>query len=139
MSNRGEVTVSKVVDASPESVWEVTGEPGDISDWHPAIDSSEASPNGDRRRCELADGGTLEEEIVARDPSEYEYTYRIESSPMPLDRYVSTFRLESENGGTRIEWTAEFETDGPPGAELEKEIQGIYEAGLRALQGKFGD
>lgn len=123
------------IDAAPDEVWQVAGDPGRIADWLPALESSRVE--GDRRSCTLARGGQIEEKILEHSDEERRYRYQILEGPMPLSSYVSTFEVADHGGHAYITWTAEFEPEDPAqAAELVQTFEEIYSGGLDALKQK---
>ncbi|GAA1271152.1 hypothetical protein GCM10009609_37830 [Pseudonocardia aurantiaca] len=59
------VTGSVVIAASPDAVWAMGGDVGNIADWVPAIERSHLV--GDVRHATFAGGGDATERIVERD------------------------------------------------------------------------
>lgn len=128
------VSVSQYYLGTPTSLWHLVGDPAGLSSWHPAIVQSPLSPDGRVRTCTLADGGEVVEEILEHDDSARRYSYRIVSSPLPMENYVSTLRVEPNAGGSTVTWESEFEPVGIEPVQLEGMIRGLYEAGLAALR-----
>ncbi len=131
-----QVKVSHEYNASADRIWSVIGNPADISEWHPAIASSEMKNK--QRNCSLADGGEIGEEILNHDDNTRSYTYRIVQSPLPMRDYVSTLSVEPRrSGGSTVTWEAEFEPEGIGAEELQAMLGGLYGAGLSALEAKI--
>ena len=59
------IPVVSYINATPDKVWSVIGDPASISAWHPAVASSEV--NDSKRLCQLSDGAELHEEIESVD------------------------------------------------------------------------
>jgi hypothetical protein len=129
------LTVISHINATPDSVWNIIGDPGGISAWHPAIASS--SLDGDARLCVLGNGAEIHEKVIAMDAGARSYTYTITESPLPLTGYKSTIQVSEEGTGAVVEWTADFEPAGAPAEEVVGLIKGVYAAGLAALRDKF--
>ena len=81
------------------------------------------------RTLSLKGGGTIVEELMARDDAGRSYTYPILESPLPVADYKSTIRVLDE-GGTVIAWNGTFAAKGAPDADAVAVIAGIYDAGL---------
>jgi hypothetical protein len=128
MSN---ISVTQVYSVAPEALWAVVGAPGKISTWHPAIAMS--SVEGSTRRCTLADGAMVLEEITSHDDGELRYSYRIVDSPLPVSDYTSTLRVQPNGDGARLTWESQFQVVGAPEADVENMIRGLYQAGLDSV------
>lgn len=121
------------IQARPDLVWELAGDPGRIAEWLPALD--ESSLEDDQRACTLESGGKLVERIVDRSDEERYYTYEIVESPLPLRNYRSRFEVRGHGDHSHVIWTAEFEpTGGVDEAELEAMFVRIYSEGLESLR-----
>lgn len=129
-----EVTESISVGADPNAVWELVGDPSALSDWHPAIASSEVE--NDLRHCALGDGGRLEERITEQ--SGQSYSYEILEGPLPVSDYSSRISVEPSDEGATINWSATFEAQGVSEPEAEKLIAEIYRTGLEAAAQRLG-
>ena len=131
-----QVKVTHEYNATADRIWSVIGNPADISEWHPAIASSELQNK--QRNCSLADGGEIAEEILNHDDNARSYTYRIVHSPLPMRDYVSTLRVEPRRGGgSTVTWEADFEPEGIGSDELKAMLGGLYGVGLSALEAKI--
>lgn len=128
MSN---VSVTQDYAVAPETLWAVVGTPDRISTWHPAIALSPVE--GTTRRCTLADGATIVEEITSHSDGDRSYTYRIVESPLPIRGYTSTLRVQPRDDGASLTWESEFEVVGAPEVDVENMIRGIYQAGLDSV------
>lgn len=128
------VTKDISIDAAADEVWRIAGDPAQIADWLPPIESSKVE--GDRRSCTLADGGgQIEERILEHSDEERRYRYEILDGPMPLSSYVSAFEVAEHDGHAHVTWSAEFEPeDAGQEQELVQTFDEIYGSGLDALK-----
>lgn len=128
------ISVTKHFSAPADLLWTRVGEPAALSDWHPAIESSDVAADGRTRTCVLADGATLTEEIVNHDDEARSYTYRIVGGPLPVEGYVATISVSESATGSSVTWEGEFAVaPGAPVGEVEAMVRGVYEAGLASL------
>lgn len=125
------------LDATPDAVWQVVGDPGAVASWVPAIESS--AMEGEFRHATFAGGGGVaREEVVSRDEAAQTYTYRYLDGPLALESYESTITVHPDGGGSLVVWTADFAAaDDEAEAGLTKAIDGIYAAGLGELAARF--
>lgn len=141
------VRVSAVIGAPVETVWAAIRDFDGLPDWHPAFENShiEDGKSGDVvgavRNFHLKDdGGNIRERLLTLSDLDHVCTYTILESPLPVRDYVSTIRLHgvTMGGTTYAEWSATYGVDpGDRDATLEA-FSGVYEAGLKALQERFG-
>ncbi len=134
-----DVTTSVRVPASVAAVWRTVGDFTRLDAWHPAVSAAQAEDGGQRRRITLVDGSEVVEALVAHDPAEATYTYRIvEAGPLPVRDYAATIAVADAGEGTcEVRWTARFEPVG--NATLaEQTIKRVYQTGLDNLPALFG-
>ena len=129
------VNVTTFLPVSTDQVWSIIGDPGAISSWHPAI--AESSLNGNDRVCTLGDGARIDEQIDQIDDAGHSYSYRIITSPLPVENYKSTIKAISADGGCTIGWAATFDVVGATEDEISAMIEGLYEAGMGQLRERF--
>ncbi len=89
----------------------------------------------------MRDGGQLREQLLSLSDYDYQCTYSILASPMPLEHYVATLKLTPVTDGNRCfaEWSAEFDCEPARERELSQTIgQGVFQAGFDALKLRFG-
>jgi hypothetical protein len=124
------------IDANPDDVWQLAGDPGRIAEWLPVLEKSSLA--GDRRNCTLADGGELVERILERNDVERYYEYEITDSQLPVRGYRSRLTVHGHDGHTHVEWAARFEAERPEDAhQVEEQLAGTYRGGLEALRGRL--
>ena len=116
--------------ASSQTVWHLIGDFCDIDDWHPAITACDLKviEGGLHRVLQLADGAEFLEKRVASE-SGLSYTYSIETSPLPIERYVGTLSVTAGDA-TTITWTTRFKSDDP---EMEAFVGSIFDAGMAEI------
>jgi len=131
------VTESKTVDAAPDKVWSAIGDFDSISDWHPAVSSSDISEGennetGAQRHLMLGDGGTVDEELVSRDNDGMTYSYKIVGGVLPVSNYMSTISVEPEGDAqSKVTWEGHFDPAEGQTEEVATEvITNVYRAGL---------
>jgi hypothetical protein len=93
------------------------------------------------RAFRMRNGGQLREQLLSLSDYDYQCTYSILESPMPITGYVATLKLTPITDGNRAfaEWSAEFECDPSRERELAQSIgQGVFQVGFDALKQRFG-
>ena len=128
---------SKTTSQSVDAVWHKIGDFCGISQWHPAIANCELSSDKKQRTLTLKGGGTIVEQLVRWSDKRHAYTYKIISSPLPVDNYESTLRVwaAKSGSGSVISWRGHYSAKGASDADAKKAIDGVYDAGLTALAG----
>ncbi|HEX7156448.1 MAG TPA: SRPBCC family protein [Burkholderiaceae bacterium] len=140
------VYASSVIDAAPDTVWQLIRDFNALPKWHPAIAESRIENNqpADRVGCirnfRVRDGGVIREQLLTLSDYEYECSYSILESPMGVRNYVATLKLTPITDGDRTfaEWSAEFDCDPARESELARQIGGdVFQGGFDALKRRF--
>ncbi|WP_062430916.1 SRPBCC family protein [Herbidospora daliensis] len=126
-------SVSRVMPASPERVWELIGGFHALPDWLPYIPESTMLDGGRVRRLVNPDGGVIVERLLSFNEAERCYTYAIVEGPFPVTGYLSTLRVYPVPGAAEVVWSGRFTpTTGSDDAAVEL-FTTIYRDGLDAL------
>ncbi len=120
---------------SPEALWKKIGDFCGIASWHPAIEKCVLSADGKQRTLSLKGGGTIVEALENLDDAGRTYTYTIVSGPLPVADYHSTISVSADAKGSSLKWVGKYDAKGASDADAKKVIDGIYEAGEKALVG----
>ena len=89
------VTVHEQINAPPAQVWALLADFPNVYRWNPGVEDSRATSSlatGATRRCDLFDGGYLEERITDFDP-DHILAVDIFDTSLPLTRNVVTFTV----------------------------------------------
>lgn len=132
------VSMSTDLNASADQVWKLIGGFNALPDWHPSVETSELTEEGQTRTLSLAGGGKIVEKLEKVDDGARTYTYSIVDSPLPVTNYSATIKVSGEGDNSTIEWSSDFEAAGASTDEAMKAIQDIYKAGFDNLQKMFG-
>ncbi|MDX3771031.1 SRPBCC family protein [Streptomyces sp. NBC_01707] len=134
-------SVSRVVPASPERVWQLIGGFDSLPDWLPYIAESAALEGGRVRRLANPDGEAIVERLVDFDDTERHYSYAILEAPFPVVGYISTLRVHEVAGRkdvAEVQWSGRFTPHGASEDEAVALFTGIYRDGLDALHKALG-
>ncbi|WP_328629481.1 SRPBCC family protein [Streptomyces sp. NBC_00353] len=129
-------SVSRVVPASPERVWQLIGGFDSLPDWLPYIPESTALEGGRVRRLANPDGEAIVERLVDFNETERHYSYAILEAPFPVVGYISTLRVHEVPGRkdvAEVQWSGRFTPQGTDEDEVVTLFTGIYRDGLDAL------
>jgi Polyketide cyclase / dehydrase and lipid transport len=69
------------------------------------------------------------------DDANRSYTYTILSGPLPVTNYHSTVSVASDPKGSALKWMGTYDAKDASDAEAKKTMDGVYEAGAKALTG----
>jgi len=131
------VAMSTKLGVSADEAWKMIGGFNALPDWHPAVEASELTEEGQTRTLSLMGGGQIVEKLEKVSDGDRTYTYSIVNSPLPLANYTATITVHDDDDGCVVDWSGEFEAVGPEN-DATKAVQGIYQAGLDNLQKMFG-
>ncbi len=132
------VSMSTNLNVSADQVWNMIGGFNALPDWHPAIEKSELTEEGQMRTLSLAGGGKIIEKLEKVDDDARTYTYSIIDSPLPVANYTATITVSGEGENSTIEWSSEFNAEGASDEDAMQAIAGIYQAGFDNLKKMFG-
>jgi hypothetical protein len=130
-----ESKVSKTSTQSVDAVWAKIGDFCGIGQWHPAVAKCELSADKKERTLTLKGGGTIVEHLVRWSDKTHSYTYRIVSSPLPIEKYESTIHVSKSGSGSKITWSGHYSAKGASDADAKKAIDGVYQGGVDSLAG----
>jgi len=132
-----ESSVRATTKTSVDTVWQKVGDFCGIAVWGGGIAHCELSADHKQRTLTLGNGAKVIEELVRWSDKHHSYTYRIVSSPLPVDHYESTLRVIPDKVGTGsvIIWQGKYKAKGASEADAKKIIDGIYNSGLAGLTG----
>ena len=132
----GDYAVSRSVQLSAPSteVWHVVGDFCDVDDWHPAFSAcaTKVIDGALHRVLTTTTGDAFIEQRIATEAG-LSYTYKIISSPLPVQKYTATLSVEPRDG-TLVTWSGRFSSDDPA---TEGMVAGTFEAGLAAIEAHF--
>jgi hypothetical protein len=129
-------SVSRVVPASPERVWQLIGGFHALPDWLPYIPESTSLEGGRVRRLRNPEKDVIVERLVAFSEAERHYAYAILEAPFPVTGYLADLRVYAVPGeaeSAEVVWSGRFTPDGVGEAEAVELFTGIYRGGLESL------
>jgi uncharacterized protein YndB with AHSA1/START domain len=122
------IRVHTRIAASPDDVWKVIADVGNIADWFPPVTKSELT--GDAVRVvELGPETVLEEKIVTLDGDLRRLQYSITSGLPEGTRHLATIDVLDDAGGTLVVYGTDVTPD-----ELGEMIQGALQSGVEGLK-----
>ena len=125
-------SLDKSADVAAPAVetWARIGPFCSIETWHPAIGKC-TEVDGVRTLTTKDGKGTFVEKQTARDDKAMTYTYEIEQSPLPVTKYVSTFKVTPRGKDkANVEWLSTYTPAEGKDTEAATAIGAIYQAGL---------
>ncbi len=133
------LTVSETVDlnAPAATVWKTLADFGAPARYLKAVERCELQRHdgGTERTLYLKGGGTIRERLVLSNDQERALRYTIVESPLPVNDYVSTVRVEAlGDGRCRVIWTSTFDARDASDDEARAAIAGIYRMGFDGLK-----
>ncbi len=131
------VSLSTRLGVSADEAWKLIGGFNALPDWHPAVEKSELTEEGQTRTLHIVGGGEIVEKLEKSDDNARTYTYSIVNSPLPVANYTATIVVREEDGGCVVDWSSEFDAVGVE-HEASDVINGIFQAGLDNLKKMYG-
>lgn len=122
------------VNASADKVWSLIAQGDGVESWIPIIKSSKIE-NGNRRFCEMHEGGNLEETFI-KSEAKRTFMYTIDKQEaFPATGIVGTIRVEAvDDQKSRLFWDLELDVEGAETfAELKTKIVQIYSMSVAQL------
>ena len=113
------------IDRSPEDVWALVGEFGDLS-YMPGVES--VTLDGDIRTVNTM-GMEIQEQLVAKDDDDRTMTYAIVGGPVPMESHQATISAHPDGEGCRLVWEVTVVPDDAVGL-----FSGIYDGSLKAIK-----
>lgn len=128
MANEYKLTID--VDAPPDVVWSVVGDPTSVPRWFTKY--VECTLEGDIRTLRSAEGAVLVERLLERDDGARTYAYTVIAGP-PLASHWASFAVTPNGPGSTITWhtRAEFED---ASIDAENRLAAGQLAGLQRLK-----
>lgn len=130
-------SVSRLVPASPERVWNLVGGFGSLPDWLPYIPESTLVEGGRVRQLKNPEGDVIAERLMEFNETERHYSYAILQAPFPVVDYIATLRVHSVSGRNdtaEVQWSGRFTpTNGATEEEMVALFTNVFREGLNAL------
>ncbi len=127
------------ISASPEQVWAVLADIGNIAEWNPGVEHSQQTSTGDvavgaTRRCELGGKNYLDEEVVLFEPYR-RMTICVTDSNLPFESAYIRFMLEPSGEHTMVSVSPDYQLKyGWLGQLLDKlMVRTQYRKGMQGL------
>ena len=144
------VTETKHITASANSVWSKIGSFGGIGAWHPLLARVETERDGEGgggegdapgavRKVQGKDGSKLVERLEQMDEQRHAYRYSLQSGPLPVRNYTADLCVDDagEDAST-VTWSAQFEVTSGEHEKVVETIRKFMRVGLDALPQAVG-
>lgn len=133
------LAVSETVDlnASAATVWKTVGDFGAAARYLDVVERCDLSDTGGstERLLHLRGGGTVRERLVLASHDDQALRYTIVESPLPVNDYVSTVRVDAlDEQRCRVTWAATFDARDASDDDAQAAIAGIYRMGFDGLK-----
>jgi uncharacterized protein YndB with AHSA1/START domain len=140
------VTISSVIDAPVEKVWERIRDYNGLPGWHPRMveshieDGRPATDIGCVRNFKVTSGATVREKLLAFSDDDFLTSYSIIETPQPITNHSATLQLRRVTDGDRTyaEWTASFDAPSDQADAMAKGMgENVFQGGFNALKAHF--
>jgi hypothetical protein len=140
----GKAQVIGTIRASAPRVWDLVGNFGRIAKWVPWVAESrvEGEGIGMRRYLTLVNGASLIERLDEMNEAERYYRYSLVEGALPVTAYSAALwiRPAFDSASSTIEWAASFTPrEDLVDIDVQRQIEGILQAGIDNLRRTFGD
>ncbi|SDP47728.1 mxaD protein [Filomicrobium insigne] len=140
-----------VLKSSPADVWAVVSDFGGIVNWHPGVETAEATGGnkpGAERTLTLKSGGVIVDGLDEYNAEEMSYGYRLSKEnieALPVSFYSATLSVKpGDGGGSEVVWLGRFyraDTSNFPPENLNdqaavKAMETFFREGLEGLKAK---
>lgn len=122
------------IDADPAKVWALVGDFNGLPRWNPGLADSRLEDGGKLRILTRRTGDQVRERLLEQDDAHRRVRYSIIESGLPVGRHAATIEVVPRGKGATVNWSCEFESKGPPDAELAAIFKQIYTGGLSKLK-----
>jgi hypothetical protein len=132
----GEVSVKGSIAASPDKVWAILRDFGNLEWGGISGTKLEGEGVGAIRIFKTSQGDlVVRERLEALDDLGHSLTYSImEPAGIPWTGHLARIQLAPEEGGTRITWSGRFEPKTLTEDQVAAIVRGIFENGIRNLK-----
>lgn len=129
----------RTINVPADELWKTISAMTGMEDWYPGLiresEVLDAGSTEPHRNCIMQDGGELKERILVRDGATRTFVYAIDSHPLPARNLVGTIRIDDlGHGRSHATWSARMNLDAPASGMVIAMVNGMYEAGLQALE-----
>jgi len=132
-----EVRVEGELGASVEETWKVVGDFVGLIEGMGLPVEVEGEGVGMTRKISMGPAPIIER-LEERDEASKKIVYSIVEGPLPVKDYVATMQLtDAGDGRSKLTWSSTFEPVGDE-AMATQIVTGIYDGGIKGLQGRFG-
>ncbi|MEM9616306.1 MAG: SRPBCC family protein [Actinomycetota bacterium] len=132
-------TITRDIDAPPETVWAVLDDFGNIADWSAGVRRSALTTTGPvgagtTRHCDFVPLGGVNERITRHEPGQRMTVHLYETFKMPVTDAVADFQLDATGAGTRLTLDVEYSPN-----RLGRLATGTTEKQMRKGMGALAD
>lgn len=133
------LSVSETIDlnAPAATVWQTVGDFGAAARYLDAVERCELRRSHDsvERFLHLKGGGVVRERLVLSSKDDQALRYTIVESPLPVNDYISTVRVDAlDDDHCRVTWASTFDARGASDDEAQAAIVDIYRMGFDGLK-----
>lgn len=132
------VTIEQRFERPADTIWQALGRFCGIASWQSLVASclTEERADGFYRVVVMKDNSAFTERLESYSHEERFFRYSITAGPLPIDNYVSEFRIVPDGKErARLVWRAWYDT--PPGVDAEKfsqQLEALFRNGIRGMQ-----
>jgi len=132
-----EVCYSTTIAAPAAAVWRMVRTFADLDTYFSVFSSSstEGEGEGAKRILRLPDGGEFHERLESLDDDSRTLIYRTLKSPLPIENYVGTVKVEDAGEGQcKVSWSCRFDADPEVAPSMTEMFENAYADGIQGLE-----
>lgn len=132
-----DVHYTTTIDASADAVWSTLRAFSDLESYFKvfARSTTEGKGVGATRVLYLADGGEFHERLETLDDEARTLTYRTLRSPLPIENYLGTVKVEDLGAGrSKVEWSCTFDASAEVEPSMKEMFANAYRDGINGLE-----
>lgn len=136
------LSMETILNTTADDAWAIIGHFNGVIKYLPAVVTGFRNGDGagSVRTIVLASGTRVVEKLERLESSRpHSLTYSIVTSPLPIEKYRATMRVQGLGAGRcRLIWSSTFTPRGIPEAEAVEVVRKIYLNGFRRLEKLYG-
>lgn len=122
------------VAAPPAEVWSRIGDPCDIADWLPSVESCEVT-QADGVTERVMNGGAVVERFTDIDDAGFRHDYVMTAGPLAAMDYRGTLWVEpGADGGSVVHWRDRVTVPPAQEAAMRAAVGGLLDAGMAGIE-----
>lgn len=137
LGSAAEVTEIAVFKAPPAAVWKQLRGFCSIERWQSLVKDCRVRGSGEavQRVITMRNGDRYTESLVEYSESSRQFSYAMDSGPLPIENYQADFWVQpTADGNTRIVWRSTFEVAASRREKIVEDVRALYRNGIEGMR-----